>query len=136
MKKIILSLALLLGIISASFSQRYLEYKSTDIIITTDAIGQIGCQARWKVEIPTNMVDTAIALLPQIQGNLIYKDGKFNYTSVAPINNMFAIMDSAKVESSDVGKTGSQVISNFALYMLYAANPLNLEQKYWAIKQD
>lgn len=136
MKKIIVTFALLLGIISASFSQRCIEYKTTGIKITTDALDQVGCQVRWKVTIPPQYVDTAIVLIPQIQGQLNYKEGKFIYSSISAINSMYAIMDSAKADPSDVGLTGNQLTSNFSLYMLYVVNPLNLSQEFWAIKNE
>jgi hypothetical protein len=135
MKKLFL-FVLLLGLYIPSWSQRYLEYKNTDIIITTDALDQIGAQVRWKVTIPVAMVDTAISLLPQIQGNFKYDAGHFYYSSVAPINAMFPIMDTAKCEQSDVGLTGNQLTSNFGLALLFMTNPLNLNQVFWAIKQD
>lgn len=131
MKKTILTLALFLAV-TFSFAQS-IQYKQTSITITCDG-GFSTIQNDVRYNITSNLVDadTLAVLFPDKQFNL--KDGKLNYSSSVLLVDMWSIIDTVIIDSTDTGKTVKEAIIKWSINLIYQLNLLELDKSKWEVK--
>jgi hypothetical protein len=110
-----------------------IQYQETSIAITCDG-GFSTIQNDIRYSITANLVDadTLASVFPDKQFNL--KDGKLNYSSSVVLADMWSIIDTVLIDTTDTGKTVKEAIIKWSINLIYQMNLLELDKSKWGVK--
>lgn len=110
-----------------------IKNKTKNITINGEAINTTSNSINYKMVISVEDFVAAIAIFPNINGSTTFDGTNFIYSSCAYITNLPDIMSNNKVETSDVGLSGTELTLNFATSILFLTNCLELNLDEWEL---
>lgn len=110
-----------------------IKHLTGNITINGDAILTTSNMINYTIVTDIDNYPYCIELFPSMNGTSQFIDGSFVYTSSVHIPNLPEIMESNKVETTDVGKSGTELTKDFATSIIYMTNALSLDMEEWEL---
>lgn len=110
-----------------------LKYKNTSITISNDGgFSTISNELRYKIESELQDAATLEQVFPNINFKLV--GGKLVYGSEVSVTNMWDLINTFKIEQSDVDKSVKEAIQIWSINIIYSQNLLGLEINDWSVE--
>ena len=131
MKKLFI-ISILFAAITAS-AQRYISHKNTGITVKCTGLNTFDNIIGYDVQIPLTMLDSAVRMFPQAQGNINITNGYGHYTARLTCVYVSNVMDTATIWQSDLGQKVKNKFGTWEINIILLANSLNINLADWNI---
>lgn len=112
---------------------KQIKNKNNGIVINGNSINTLSNSISYEIIIPLEDISYAVTTFPFINGVAQLNGEFFNYTGDKHISNLPDIMLTNYVETTDVGKSGTEIMKNFSASILFLTNVLELNMDEWEL---
>lgn len=107
-----------------------IQHKTVNVYITSKGVNVDHNNSTANIISDLQSLPSAIELFGD---GFILNDGNFHKSINVNIPNLFELGESNIIETSDVGKTQNEAMSNATINIIYNNNLLNLQLENWMI---